>query len=212
MYARWAKKSGLRVDILNWEGDLPRVTEMEVFVPCALLLGEKGVQRLTRISPFGNGAIQTSFARVEVAAIPSAKDAPKVTEADIDADYFCSGGNGGQNAQKNCTAVRLTHVPSGLKACCQSERSQWQNYQRAKAVLLARVAQAAEPVVIGEGRSTGWGESFRSYVLNGKARVKDRRSGFETANAKSVIDGNISEMLVAGSGLGGGKPESVVAR
>jgi len=198
MYFRWAKATGVGFEILNCDGKLPRLVEINLAVPLSLMLRECGTHRLTRISPFGDGRLQTSFARVEACEIPPDREAVQILDADLVTEYFRSGGNGGQNAQKNSSAVRLTHIPTGLKACCQNERSQRQNYRLAKAVLLGRIRAALKPSVDCPGVAAGWGEAFRSYILNGQPRVKDKRSGYESAAVRDVLDGKISCLLTAG--------------
>lgn len=196
MYTKWAKKRSLGYELIDWTGDAyPRSVTFTINAPLSLLAGEDGVHRLTRKSPFGNGKTHTSFAKVTVISLLPAKQFPGLKEQDLQVEYFRSGGNGGQNAQKNSTAVRLKHLPTGLTASCQAQRSQLQNYRQAMDVLTSRVVTTLKPETITTGVTSCWGEAFRSYVLNGKLRIKDRRSGFETAQVSQVLDGELHGLL-----------------
>lgn len=202
MYAKWAKARGVACEVIEWTDDLPREVTFCLAAPLEMFLGEPGIHRLTRVSPFGDGRVHTSFVRLEAMTLVPERRFAGLKDGDIKAEYFRSGGNGGQNAQKTCTAVRIKHIPTGLTASCQAERSQVQNYRQALAVLATRVEEAEKTPTAGSGTTNCWGEAFRSYVLNGKLRVKDRRSGYETASVQRVLDGEIEGLLTFSSMAG----------
>ena len=169
------------------------------------LKSEKGVHRLVRLSPFdANKLRHTSFALVEV--VPGVEDAPEVeiNPADLRVDVFKSSGAGGQHVQKNATAVRLTHMPSGIVVSCQNERSQHQNRAVAMKVLKARLVERAmkrrseeQARLKGDHVSAEWGNQIRSYVLHPYQMVKDHRTDYETSNTAGVLDGELDPMLDA---------------
>ena len=210
MYLRWAERRGYRADVLDLtpgeEAGLKSVT-VEVAGPLAFgyLKSERGVHRLVRLSPFDAGhARHTSFALVEV--MPEAEEGAEVVIApdDLRIDVFRASGHGGQNVQKNATAVRITHLPTGIVATCQNERSQYRNRTSAMKVLEARLLerelerQAEEQVRLkGEHVAAGWGNQIRSYVLHPYKMVKDHRTGFETSDANAVLEGEIDDLLAA---------------
>jgi len=166
------------------------------------LRGERGVHRLVRISPFdASKSRHTSFALAEV--MPEVESAAEVSlnPDDLRIDTFRASGHGGQNVQKNSTAVRITHIPTGIVVVCQNERSQGRNKDLALKVLEARLLEkelekkAEENARIkGEHVSAGWGNQIRSYVLHPYKMVKDHRTGFETSNAEAVLDGDLDEL------------------
>ena len=210
MYLRWCETHGRKVVLLDVShGDEVgiRGATMEVSGGFATgyLQGESGVHRLVRLSPFdGDHARHTSFARVEV--IPAADNDPDITirPQDLRVDFFRSSGPGGQNVQKVSSAVRLTHLPTGLVVACQNERSQHQNREYAMRILLARLlerqnAERAEQVarLRGQHVSAEWGNQIRSYVLQPYRMVKDHRTGHETSNTDAVLDGGIDGFLQA---------------
>ena len=169
------------------------------------LKGEAGVHRLVRLSPFdADHARHTSFALVEV--MPEAEDTGEVMvdPNDLRIDVFRASGAGGQNVQKNATAVRITHLPTGIVVSCQNERSQVQNREVAMRVLLARLIerelerkQEEQAKLKGEFISAGWGNQIRSYVLHPYKMVKDLRTGFETSDANGVLEGDLDGLLQA---------------
>jgi peptide chain release factor 2 len=210
MYLRWAERRGYRADVLDLtpgeEAGLKSVTT-EVVGPHAFgyLKSERGVHRLVRLSPFDAGhARHTSFALVEV--MPEAEEGAEVTIGpdDLRIDVYRASSHGGQNVQKNATAVRITHLPTGIVVTCQNERSQYRNRTSAMKVLEARLLerelqrQAEEQARLkGEHVAAGWGNQIRSYVLHPYKMVKDHRTGFETSDATAVLEGEIDDLLAA---------------
>ena len=210
MYSRWAEagKRPLAVMDLSYgeEAGLRSAT-LEVGGPHAFgyLSAEQGVHRLVRLSPYDpNNLRQTSFAQVEV--LPTAEDEPEVEvrSEDIKMDTFRSSGPGGQNVQKVASAVRLTHIPSGIVVSCQNERSQHQNREYAvrilKARLLARQAEERAKEVAsfrGERVAAEWGSQIRSYVLHPYKSVKDHRTNLQSSNPEAVLNGDIDGFIEA---------------
>jgi peptide chain release factor 2 len=210
MYLRWAERRGYRADVLDLapgeEAGLKSVT-VEVAGPQAFghLKSERGVHRLVRLSPFDAGhARHTSFALVEV--MPEAEEGAEVIiePDDLRIDVYRASSHGGQNVQKNATAVRITHLPTGIVVTCQNERSQYRNRTSAMKVLEARLLerelqrQAEEQARLkGEHVAAGWGNQIRSYVLHPYKMVKDHRTGFETSDATAVLEGEIDDLLAA---------------
>ncbi len=214
MYQRWAERSGFDVDLLDIvEGEeagfksatLEVRGEAEGGGAYGWLRSEHGVHRLVRISPFDqNHARHTSFARVEI--MPETEGAAEVEigDDDIKVDVFRASGNGGQNVQKNSTAVRITHLPTGFVVSCQNERSLRRNRESAMRVLEARLLMLAEQEreaerlsIRGEHIEAGWGNQIRSYVLQPYRMVKDLRTQHETSDADRVLDGDIEQFLRA---------------
>ena len=211
MYLRWAEDRGYRTEILDRtegeEAGLKSVTiAIEGNYAFGYLRSEKGVHRLVRLSPFDSAHRRhTSFALVEVLPQVAMDDTEIVINpGDIKMDVFRSSGAGGQNVQKNATAVRLTHVPTGIVVTCQNERSQLQNRENALRVLRARLLeiQHAEKeqeiaVLRGEYTKAEWGSQIRSYVLHPYQMVKDHRTGHETGNTQAVLDGDLDSLMEA---------------
>jgi len=210
MYLRWADTRGYRTQVLDvMPGEEAGIKSATVEVAGSHAYGnlraERGVHRLVRLSPFDQAhARHTSFALVEV--LPEAEEAAEVTidPDDLRIDVFRASGHGGQNVQKNATAVRITHVPTGIVASCQNERSQYRNKELALKVLQARLLvrelerQAEEKDRLkGEHVSAAWGNQIRSYVLHPYKMVKDHRTGFETSDAERVLDGELDELVRA---------------
>ena len=210
MYLRWAEQHGYRALVVDIspgeEAGIKSVTvEVEGRYGYGYLKGEAGVHRLVRLSPFdADHARHTSFALVEV--MPEAEDTGEVMvdPNDLRIDVFRASGAGGQNVQKNATAVRITHLPTGIVVSCQNERSQVQNREVAMRVLLARLIerelerkQEEQAKLKGEFISAGWGNQIRSYVLHPYKMVKDLRTGFETSDANGVLEGDLDGLLQA---------------
>ena len=210
MYLRWAELDDRPTQVMDLSyGDEAglRTGVMEVAGPHAFgyLSAERGVHRLVRLSPYDpNHLRHTSFAEVEI--LPSAEEDPdiEVRQEDIKMDVFRSSGPGGQNVQKVASAVRLTHLPTGMIVSCQNERSQHQNREFAmrilKAKLLARKNEekAAELAKIrGERTVPEWGNQIRSYVLHPYKSVKDHRTNHQSTNPDAVLDGNLGGFIEA---------------
>jgi peptide chain release factor 2 len=208
MYLRWAEKRGFKVDVLNTsEGEEAGIRSATIAVDGKFAYGnlraEKGVHRLVRLSPFDAAHRRhTSFALVEVLPQVQASDEIEIKPADIRIDTYRSAGAGGQNVQKNETAVRITHLLTGIVVTCQNERSQTQNKANAMRVLRARLLdlkqrQQREEIaeIKGEHIKAEWGSQIRSYVLHPYQRVKDHRTNFEVGNADAVLDGEIDDFI-----------------
>jgi len=210
MYLRWAEGRGYQARVLDMtvgeEAGIKSATaEVAGSNAYGYLRAERGVHRLVRLSPFDFAhARHTSFALVEV--MPEVEDVAEVTidPDDLRIDVFRASGHGGQNVQKNATAVRITHIPSGIVASCQNERSQYRNKDIAMKVLQARLLerelehQTEEKARLkGEHVSAAWGNQIRSYVLHPYKMVKDHRTGYETSDAEAVLDGELDELLRA---------------
>jgi peptide chain release factor 2 len=210
MYLRWAETHGYETDILDFsEGEEAGIKSTTIAIngPYAFgyLKSEKGVHRLVRLSPFDAAHRRhTSFALVEI--LPQVEDASDIRIApdDIRIDVYRSSGAGGQNVQKNMTAVRITHLPSGLVVTCQNERSQNQNRENAMRVLRARLVEQQElerakelSDLRGEYTKAEWGSQIRSYVLHPYQMVKDHRTETEVGNAQSVLNGGIDPFIEA---------------
>ncbi len=210
MFLRWAESHGMKTEILDqMEGEEAGIKSVTVSFKGDYAFGwlqsERGVHRLVRISPFdASKRRHTSFALVEV--IPDVQDAidVEIDERDLEIDFYRSSGAGGQHVQKNETAVRIVHKPTGLVVTCQNERSQTQNKERAMQVLKARLfdlerrkkeQEMAE--LKGEHVDAGWGNQIRSYVLHPYQMVKDHRTDYETGNTGAVLDGYLDEFMDA---------------
>jgi peptide chain release factor 2 len=211
MFLRWAEQQGYKTDMWDMtEGEEAGIKSVTVAIDGKYAYGylrsEKGVHRLVRLSPFDSAHRRhTSFALVEV--LPQiAFDNPEVQidPADLKVDVFKSSGAGGQNVQKNATAIRLTHIPTGIVVTCQNERSQTQNREFAMRILRARLleikkAEKDEEVAVlrGEYTKAEWGSQIRSYVLHPYQMVKDHRTEYETGNTQSVLDGDLNNFMEA---------------
>lgn len=210
MYKRWAEQNGYRVEIVDRlmgeEAGVKNVTLLiEGDFAYGYLKSENGVHRLVRISPFdSNKRRHTSFASVEV--IPEVNDDIKidVKEADIRIDVFRSGGKGGQGVNTTDSAVRITHLASGIVVQCQNERSQLKNRETAMKVLKSRLFElemkkrmAAAEKNYNEKQEIAWGSQIRSYVLHPYNLVKDHRTDHETSNATRVLEGDLKDFFVA---------------
>jgi peptide chain release factor 2 len=210
MYLRWAERHGYSTDILDMtEGEEAGIKSatVEITGPYAFgyLQSERGVHRLVRQSPFNAAATrQTSFAKVEVMPEVDQVGEIEVNPDDIRIDVFRSSGAGGQNVQKNYTAVRITHFPSGVVVTCQNERSQGRNRDSAMKVLEARLLeielnrQEEEKARLkGQHMDVSFGSQIRNYVLHPYKMVKDVRTGYETSDTTAVLDGEIDDFIAA---------------
>lgn len=210
MYLRWAEKRGFKVDVVaEMPGDEAGIKSATLAIQGDYVYGyaqaEAGVHRLVRLSPFdSNSRRHTSFTLVEV--WPDVQEDVEIVieDKDIQIDTFRSSGAGGQNVQKNDTAVRITHLPTGLVVSCQNERSQLQNKDRAMQVLKMRLLdierrkQEEEFAELkGAHISAEWGNQIRSYVLHPYQMVKDLRTNYETGNTSGVLDGDLDPFMEA---------------
>jgi len=210
MYLRWAERRGYKVEVVSeMPGDEAGIKSATLSIQGDYVYGrlrsERGVHRLVRLSPFdSNHRRHTSFCLVEVWPDVQEDVDIVIEEKNLQIDTFRSSGAGGQNVQKNETAIRITHVPTGIVVSCQNERSQTQNKERAMQVLktrlldLERQKQEEELGELkGEHVSAGWGNQIRSYVLHPYQMVKDLRTGYETGNAQAVLDGDLDPFMEA---------------
>ncbi len=210
MYCRWAEKQGFGVEILDeTPGDeaglKSAAARLDGQYAYGYLRSERGVHRLVRLSPFDSDHRRhTSFALVEVLPEPDEEEEVTIDPDDIRLDVFRAGGHGGQNVQKNSTAVRITHLPTNIVVAVQNERSQLQNREVAMRILHARLVdlemqrRAEERAKLkGEHVSAEFGRQVRSYVLHPYQMVKDHRSDFQTADAEAVLEGEIGDLLKA---------------
>ena len=210
MYLRWAERRGYDAEILDISpgeeaGIKSTVIRVSGRYACGYLKSEHGVHRLVRLSPFdADHARHTSFALVEV--MPEAEEDldVKIEPDDLKVDTFRAGGPGGQHMQKTSSAIRLTHLPTGLVVTCQSERSQHQNKEIALKILRSRLldlelAKKAEERARLKGKriDAGWGNQIRSYVLHPYKMVKDHRTGYQTNDTDAVLDGELDGLIEA---------------
>ena len=210
MFLRWAERRSYPTEILDrMPGEEAGIKSVTVSVKGANVYGylkaEKGVHRLVRLSPFDSANRRhTSFALVEVYPQIEQSDELEIPASDLKIETYRSSGAGGQNVQKNETAIRITHLPSGIVVTCQNERSQIQNRENAMRVLRARLldlqreAQEKEMAAIkGDHIKAEWGSQIRSYVLHPYQMVKDHRTEHETGNTAAVLGGEIDEFIEA---------------
>ena len=210
MYIRWAERNNYSVEILDTspgeEAGIKSVT-LGITGPYALgyLKSEHGVHRLVRLSPFdADHARHTSFALVEVMPEAEGDVDVVIVPDDLKVETFRSSGPGGQNMQKTSSAVRITHLPSGMVVIAQTERSQHQNKEIAMKILRSRLLEAAmekqaeeRAKLKGKRISAGWGNQIRSYVLHPYKMVKDHRTDFQTGNTEAVLAGEIDDFIQA---------------
>ncbi len=210
MYSRWAEQHGYKVQLMEQsEGEQAGIKSatMQVSGPNAYgwLKTEAGVHRLVRISPFDSAARrQTSFASVWVYPVVDDTIEIEVNESDLRIDTFRASGAGGQHVNKTESAIRITHIPTGIVVACQTDRSQHRNRATAMGMLKARMyeaelqrREAAATVQENAKTDIGWGHQIRSYVLAPYQLVKDLRTGFETGNPGAVLDGALDEFMAA---------------
>jgi len=209
MYLRWAEQNGYSTEIITQsQGEEAGIKSVTILISGKYAYGylrsEKGVHRLVRQSPFDAAHRRhTSFVQVEVLPEVAAEDPSiAINPDDITIDVYKSSGAGGQNVQKNATAIRITHVPTGIVVSCQNERSQIQNKENAMKVLRGRLYQMElekqeEKLseLRGEYQKAEWGNQIRSYVLHPYQLVKDHRTEFEKGNTNAVLDGEINEFI-----------------
>ncbi len=210
MYLRWAERRGYTTTITDLTpGEEAGVKSVTVEVDGAYAYGylkaERGTHRLVRLSPFdSNSRRHTSFAKVEVMPVLDEDIDVQIDPKDIQVDVFLSGGAGGQNVQKNATAVRIRHHPTGIVVSCQNERSQVQNRESAMRVLRGKLYEleqerldAQKAALRGENVQADFGSQIRSYVLHPYQMVKDLRTDVETGNTSAVLDGDIDMFIEA---------------
>ncbi len=211
MYLRWAEKSGFKTEIIHLtEGEEAGIKSITISITGKYAYGylraEKGVHRLVRLSPFDAAHRRhTSFVQVEVLPEVTAEDPDVVINPDdLEVDVYKSAGAGGQNVQKNATAIRIKHKPTGIVVTCQNERSQLQNRENAMKVLRGRLyeikIEEQEKQIAklkGEFQKIEWGSQIRSYVLHPYQMVKDHRTDHEEGNTQAVLDGDIDSFIQA---------------
>ena len=208
MYLRWAEKKGYNTEILDLtvgeEAGIKSVTiAIDGYYAYGYLFSEKGVHRLVRLSPFDSSHRRhTSFAMVEILPQVENETEVEINADDLRIDVFRSSGAGGQNVQKNATAIRITHIPTGIVVSCQNERSQVQNRENAMRVLRARLLELKEQEQVeqlaelrGEYTKAEWGSQIRSYILHPYQLVKDHRTDYEVGNIQAVLDGEIDGFI-----------------
>jgi len=209
MYLRWAEQNGYSTEIINQsQGEEAGIKSVTILISGKYAYGylhpEKGVHRLVRLSPFDAAHRRhTSFVQVEVLPEVASEDPSiSVDPEDITIDVYKSSGAGGQNVQKNATAIRITHIPTGMVVSCQNERSQVQNKENALKVLRGRLYQLELEKqekklneLRGEYQKAEWGSQIRSYILHPYQLVKDHRTDYEKGNTNAVLDGDINEFI-----------------
>lgn len=210
MYLRFCERSEYRATVLDETygteaGIKSAVVRIEGQYAYGKLKSEHGTHRLVRLSPFNaNNLRQTSFARVEVLPVVEDMEEEPIVESDLRVDVYRSSGAGGQSVNTTDSAVRITHIPTGIMVSCQNERSQLQNKMTAMAILRAKLAQKKiqereeeQRQLRGEQSSGEWGSQIRSYVVHPYKMVKDHRTKYETAQVDDVLDGDISGFMEA---------------
>jgi len=208
MYLRWAERHDYKAEVLDVSpgeeaGIKSAIVEIKGYYVHGYLKGEHGVHRLVRLSPFNaDHARHTSFVLVEV--LPEAEETVdvKINPEDLRVDTFRSSGPGGQHMQKTSSAVRITHLPTGLVATCQGQRSQHQNKEAALKILYSRLLELdrkkreeERAKLKGERIEAGWGNQIRSYVLHPYKMVKDHRTDYEVHDAEAVLDGELDGFI-----------------
>ncbi|MBM6837651.1 peptide chain release factor 2 [Clostridium saudiense] len=210
MYTRWCEKKGYKVQIVDLlEGDEAGIKSVTLKVKGEFAYGylkaEKGIHRLVRISPFNaNGKRQTSFASVEVLPELTKDQDIDIRPDDLRIDTYRASGAGGQHVNKTESAIRITHIPTGIVVQCQSERSQFSNKDTAMSMLKSKLIEIKDRAhkekiedLTGELKDMGWGSQIRSYVFHPYNMVKDHRTNEETSNLSAVMDGGIDQFINA---------------
>lgn len=209
MYLRWAEKDGLSVTLIERStgeeaGIKSAVLQVEGSYAYGKLRSEHGVHRLVRLSPFNSDNLrQTSFTLVEVLPQIDAPDEVQIDDKDLKIDVYRAGGHGGQSVNTTDSAVRITHIPTGIMVAIQNERSQLQNKETAMKILRSKLAQmqleqhVASTTELQAGESANWGSQIRNYVLHPYTLVKDTRTKQETNNAQGVLDGDLDPFIDA---------------
>ena len=224
MYTRWAEKKGFALEVLDYlDGDEAGIKSVTFEVhgenAYGYLKSEKGVHRLVRISPFNAaGKRQTSFVSCDVMPDIDEDLDVDIKEDDLRIDTYRSSGAGGQHINKTSSAIRITHIPTGIVVQCQNERSQFQNKDKAMQMLKAKLYLLKQQEnmeklsgIRGEVTEIGWGNQIRSYVLQPYTMVKDHRTGVESGNVDSILDGNLDPFIngyLKWIALGGKQPEN----
>lgn len=210
MYTHWAESHGYKYKILDFlAGDEAGIKSASILIEGLNVYGylrsEAGVHRLVRISPFdSSGRRHTSFASLEVMPEIEEDNEIEISDADIQMDVYRASGAGGQHVNKTSSAVRLTHLPTGIVVACQTQRSQHQNRDYAMKMLRAKLAEIKQREhlekiedIKGVQKEIGWGSQIRSYVFMPYTMVKDHRTGFEVGNISAVMDGDIDGFINA---------------
>ncbi|SHI76233.1 bacterial peptide chain release factor 2 (bRF-2) [Clostridium intestinale DSM 6191] len=208
MYTRYCDKMGYKLQTLEYlEGDEAGIKSVTLRVEGEYAYGylkaEKGIHRLVRISPFNaNGKRQTSFSSVEILPELTKEQDIEINPVDLKIDTYRASGAGGQHVNTTDSAVRITHIPTGVVVQCQNERSQIQNRETAMSMLKAKLVELKERAhkdkiedLTGELKDMGWGSQIRSYVFHPYSMVKDHRTNYETSNVNGVMDGDIQEFI-----------------
>jgi peptide chain release factor 2 len=211
MYIRWAESHELKAENLDQSmGEEAGIKSASIKISGGSFLygklaGEHGVHRLVRLSPFNADNLrQTSFAKVEIMPVIDKPEEVELDDKDLKIDVYRAGGHGGQSVNTTDSAVRITHIPTGISVAIQNERSQLQNKETAMTILRSRLAsmqleQHAKNLgeLKGPNQSAEWGNQIRSYVLHPYKQVKDLRSGYETSDAEKVLDGNLEPLITS---------------
>ena len=210
MYTRWTERHGFKTQILDFlDGDEAGLKSATISIEgenaYGYLKSESGVHRLVRVSPFdASGRRHTSFASLEVMPEISDDNNIEIREEDIKMDVFRSSGAGGQHINKTSSAVRLTHIPTGIVVACQNERSQFQNREKAMKMLKSKLLEIKEREhlekiddIKGVQKEIAWGSQIRSYVFMPYTLAKDHRTGFESGNINAVMDGDLDGFINA---------------
>ena len=210
MYSMYAEKNGFKIKVLDvLDGDEAGIKNINFVISgdnaYGYLKAEKGIHRLVRISPFdANARRHTSFASVEV--MPELEEAEdiEIKPDDLKIDTYRASGAGGQHVNKTESAIRITHIPTGIVVACQTERSQIQNKERAMKMLYSKLAEKQEREQLdellsikGSIKKIEWGSQIRSYVFCPYTLVKDHRTGYETSDVQAVMDGEIQDFILA---------------